>query len=83
MGNANETPVCFDTAPSYTTEETGTEQPKTLEYEKLHVTVLSAVLADGMKLPPYVILKHKTMLKEQLPIGIIARCQNKDGCLKT
>lgn len=42
-----------------------------------------AVLADGMKLPPYVILKRKTMPKEQLPTGIIVRCQTQDGCLKT
>lgn len=49
----------------------------------MHVTALSAMLADGMKLPPYVILKRKTMPKEQLPTGVIAGCQNKDGCLKT
>lgn len=42
----------------------------------MHFTVTLAVLADGMKLPPYVVLKHKTMPKEQLPTGIIVRCQN-------
>lgn len=86
MGNANETPACFDRAPSYTTEEIGTEfviVKKTLGNEKVHVAVLLAALADGMKLPPYVIPKRKTMPKEQLPTGIIARCQNQDRCLKT
>lgn len=49
----------------------------------MHFTVMLAVLADGIKLPPYVVLKRKTMLKEQLPTGIIVRCQNQDGWLKT
>ncbi|NXI46847.1 POGK protein, partial [Galbula dea] len=39
-------------------------------------TAASFVLADGIKLPPYVILKRKTMLKDQLPTGIIVGCQN-------
>ncbi|KFV69216.1 Pogo transposable element with KRAB domain, partial [Dryobates pubescens] len=37
-----------------------------------------AALADGIKLPPYVILKRKTMLKDQLPTGIIVRCQTQE-----
>lgn len=49
----------------------------------MHFTVMLAVLADGIKLSPYVVLKRKTMLKEQLPTGIIVRCQNQDGWLKT
>ncbi|KFV07007.1 Pogo transposable element with KRAB domain, partial [Tauraco erythrolophus] len=49
---------------------------KTLGNEKMCITVMLAVLADGIKLPPYVILKRKTMLKDQLPTGIIVRCQN-------
>jgi hypothetical protein len=34
-----------------------------------------AALADHSKLPPYMILNHNTMPKEQLPRGIIFRCQ--------
>ena len=34
-------------------------------------------LADGTKLPPYVILKRKTMPKETMPAGIIVRAQEK------
>jgi hypothetical protein len=41
------------------------------------VTVMLVILADGSKLPPYVILNHKTMPKEQQPRGIIVRCQPK------
>jgi hypothetical protein len=41
----------------------------------MRVTVMLTVLADGTKLPPYVILNGKTMPKEQLPIGLIVRCQ--------
>jgi hypothetical protein len=36
-----------------------------------------AVLADGSKLPPYVILNHKTVPKEQMPTGINVRYQHK------
>ncbi|KFP45913.1 Pogo transposable element with KRAB domain, partial [Chlamydotis macqueenii] len=64
MGNADEAPA----QKSVTI--------KTLGNEKMCITVMLAVLADGIKLPPYVILKRKTMLKDQLPTGIIGRCQN-------
>lgn len=39
--------------------------------DKMGVTL--AVLADGGQVPPYVILNCKTMCKEQLTIGVIAR----------
>jgi hypothetical protein len=51
---------------------------KTSGYEKVCVTVMLAVLADGSKLPPCVFLNRKTMPKEQLSLGIIVRCQPKD-----
>lgn len=35
-----------------------------------------AMLTDGIILLPYAILKHKEMLKEELPTEIIVRCQN-------
>ncbi|NWU24713.1 POGK protein, partial [Dyaphorophyia castanea] len=63
MGNADETPVSFD-------------EPSNNVIEERHKILMLAVLADGIKLPPYVILKRKTMLKDQLPAGIIVRCQN-------
>lgn len=78
MGNADETPVSFDEPSNNVIEEIGTKSViiKTLGNEKMCITVMLAVLADGIKLPPYVILKRKTMLKDQLPTGIIVRCQN-------
>ncbi|KFP07499.1 Pogo transposable element with KRAB domain, partial [Calypte anna] len=78
MGNADETPVSFDEPSSNIIEEIGTKSViiKTLGNEKMCITVMLAALADGIKLPPYVILKRKTMLQDQMPTGIIVRCQN-------
>lgn len=78
MGNAAETPNSFDKPSNNIIEEIGTKSfiIKTLGNEKMCIIVMLAVLADGIKLPPYVILKRKTMLKDQLPTGIIVRCQN-------
>uniref|UniRef100_A0AAQ5X707 HTH CENPB-type domain-containing protein n=1 Tax=Amphiprion ocellaris TaxID=80972 RepID=A0AAQ5X707_AMPOC len=41
-----------------------------------------ACLADGTKLPPYVVLKRKTVPKEAMPAGIIVRAQEK-GWMET
>jgi hypothetical protein len=46
--------------------------------EKARIAVMLGVLADGRKLPPYVILRRKTMPKEKLPAGPVFRCQEKD-----
>ena len=45
--------------------------------EKSRITVMIGVTADGRQLLPYVILKRKTLPKEQLPAGIIFRAQEK------
>lgn len=37
---------------------------------KMYITALSAVLADGIKVPSTLTLKRKTVLKEHLPSGI-------------
>jgi len=42
-----------------------------------YITVKLAVLADRSKLQPNKILNHKTIPKEQIPQGIIVRCQPK------
>lgn len=39
----------------------------------MYLTAMSAVLADGVKAPSSLTLKRKTMLKEQLPTGIIIK----------
>ena len=49
----------------------------TFGYEKMHVTVMLVVLADGTKFPSYMILNCKTMPREQLPRRFIVRCHPK------
>jgi hypothetical protein len=58
------------------------------------MTITLHVLADGRKLPPYVILRWKTIPQEKLPAGPIFWCQENgwktqrahdlpdQGCLK-
>jgi len=78
IGDANEMSVYSDMPSNYTVEkETKSVAIKTLCYEKIHVTLMLVVPVDGRKLPHYTSLKCKTMPKEQLPRGIIARCQPK------
>lgn len=77
IGNCDQTPVFFY-MPSNTTVNTKGEKTvmiRTTGCEKLRVTVMLACLADGSKLPPYVILKRKTMPKEALPKGVFVRVQ--------
>lgn len=45
--------------------------------EKNKIATLLVVLADKAKLPPYIILKRKTIPKGKLPEGAIFRCQDK------
>jgi hypothetical protein len=63
---------------SYTVDDTGVKSLliKTSGSEKMRVTVMLMVLADETKLPPHVILILRTMPEEQLPIGLIVRCQS-------
>jgi hypothetical protein len=49
----------------------------TFGYEKMHVPVMLVVLADGSKLPSYMILNCKTMPREQLPRRFNVRCHPK------
>jgi hypothetical protein len=78
IGDANEIPVYSDMPSNYTVdEEAKSVAIKTLGYEKMHVTVMLVVPVDGSKLPHYTSLNCKTVPKEQLPRGIIARCQPK------
>jgi len=77
IGDANEMPVYSDMPSNYNVEEAKLVAIKTLGYEKMRVTVMLAVPADGSKLPHYTSLNCKTVPKEQLPRGIIARCQPK------
>ncbi|CAI7891540.1 unnamed protein product [Closterium sp. NIES-53] len=50
---------------------------RTAGYEKERVTVMLAVTARGLKLPPYVIFKCKTIPKVPIPAGVVVRAQEK------
>jgi hypothetical protein len=73
MGNADETPVFFDMPANTTLDTKGSKSVlvKTTGHEKLKITVMLSVLADGRKLTPFVILRRKNLPKEKLPAGII------------
>uniref|UniRef100_A0A1A7X7M9 HTH CENPB-type domain-containing protein n=1 Tax=Iconisemion striatum TaxID=60296 RepID=A0A1A7X7M9_9TELE len=79
IGNADQTPVFFDMPSSVTVHKKGEKSVivKSTGNEKNRVTVMLACLADGTKLPPYVILKRKTVPKEPMPVGIVVRAQEK------
>uniref|UniRef100_A0A671NPD7 HTH CENPB-type domain-containing protein n=1 Tax=Sinocyclocheilus anshuiensis TaxID=1608454 RepID=A0A671NPD7_9TELE len=84
MGNADQRPVFFDMPTSATIHKKGEKSVivKSTGNEKSRVTVMLACLADGTKLPPYVILKSKTVPKEGIPTGIIV-CAQKKGWMET
>jgi hypothetical protein len=79
MGKANETPVFFDMVANTTVDTKGSKSVlvKTTGHEKLRITVMLSVLADGRKPTPFVILKRKNLPKENRPTGIIFKCNEK------
>jgi hypothetical protein len=63
IGNADETAVFFDMPRNYTANFKGKKQVpmKITSYEKFRVTVTLCITANSKKLPPYIILKRKTV----------------------
>lgn len=45
--------------------------------ERQRCTATLCITADGRKLPPYIVLRRKTLLKEKFPQGIIVHVQDK------
>uniref|UniRef100_A0A674NL54 HTH CENPB-type domain-containing protein n=1 Tax=Takifugu rubripes TaxID=31033 RepID=A0A674NL54_TAKRU len=84
IGNADQTPAFFDMPTPVTVHKKGEKSViiKSTGNEKSRVTVMLACLADGTKLPPYVVLKRKTVPNEAMPAGIIVRAQEK-GWMET
>uniref|UniRef100_A0A3Q2X9R6 Pogo transposable element derived with KRAB domain n=2 Tax=Hippocampus comes TaxID=109280 RepID=A0A3Q2X9R6_HIPCM len=86
IGYADQTPVFFDMPTLVTVHKKGEKSVpgiiKSTGNEKSCVTVMLSCLADGTKLPPYVVLKRKTVPKEAMPAGIIIRAQEK-GWMET
>ena len=77
IGNADQTPVTFD-LPSETTVSIKGARSVTMRStgnEKNRFTVMLGCMADGTKLPPYVVFKRKTMPKDKFPSGVIVRVQ--------
>ncbi|XP_028936453.1 pogo transposable element with KRAB domain isoform X2 [Ornithorhynchus anatinus] len=76
MGNADETPICLE-VPSRVTVDYQAGRPvlvKTPGREKLKVTAMLGVLADGRKLPPFVILRGTYIPPGRFPGGMEVRC---------
>ena len=84
MGNTDQTPVYFNMPAPVTVHKKGEKSVlvKSTGNEKSRITVMLACLADGTKLPPYVILRRKTIPKDPMPPGIIVRAQEK-GWMET
>ncbi|CAI7914821.1 unnamed protein product [Closterium sp. NIES-54] len=49
----------------------------TVGYEKERLTIMMAMTAGGLKLPPYVAFKRKTMPKIPVPQGVVIRAHEK------
>jgi hypothetical protein len=73
IGNLNQTPVYSDMLLNATMEEKGVKTflIRGLGSDKTRIAIMLNVLANGHKLPQYVILLRKTMLKETLPAGLV------------
>ena len=72
-------PLTFDMLMSHTvdTVEQKTINIRTTGHEKVNFTCVLAVTAEGYKLPPMLIFKMKTVLKEKFPRGIVVKVNPK------
>ncbi|CAI7764858.1 unnamed protein product, partial [Closterium sp. NIES-53] len=77
--NADQTPLFLEMPAERTLEMKGarTVHVPTAGYEKERLTVMLAVTAGGMKLPPYVVFKRETLPKIPVPRGVVIRVQDK------
>ena len=77
IGNADQTPLPFDLPSEKTVTSKGARSVimRSKRNKKNRFTVILGCMADGTKLPPYVVFKRKTMPKDKLPSGVIVRVQ--------
>ncbi|CAI7903507.1 unnamed protein product [Closterium sp. NIES-54] len=77
--NADQTPLFLEMPAERTLEMKGarTVHVRSVGYEKERVTVMLAVTTSGLKLPPYVVFKRKTIPKVPIPAGVVVRAQDK------
>lgn len=78
--NMDEVPLTFDIPMNRTIESKGASSVniRTTGHEKASFTVVLACTASGKKLPPMVIFKRKTAIKDKLPPGVVVH-QNEKG----
>ncbi|CAI7803726.1 unnamed protein product [Closterium sp. NIES-54] len=69
--NADQTPLFLEMPQERTLEMKGarTVHVRTAGYEKERLTIMLAVTASSLKLPPYVVFKRKTIPKVKVPRG--------------
>ncbi|CAI7878390.1 unnamed protein product [Closterium sp. NIES-54] len=81
--NEDQTPLFLEMPAERTLEMKGarTVHVRSAGYEKERVTVMLAVTASRLKLPPYVVFKRKTIPKVPIPAGkrstVVVRAQDK------
>ena len=77
IGNADQNPLTFDLPSEKTVTIKGAKSVimRSTGNEKNRLTVMLGCIADGTKLPPYVVFKRKTMPKDKFPSGVIVRVQ--------
>ena len=77
IGNADQTSLTFDLPSEKTVTIKGARSVimRSTGNEKNRFTVMLGCMADGTKLPPYVVFKRKTMPKDKFPTGMIVRVQ--------
>ena len=73
IGNADQTPVTFDILRGTTITVKGEHDVtiNTSGHKEDRFTARLTCTADSGKLPPYVVLKRKTLPKNKFPAGII------------
>jgi len=72
IGNMDETPMAFNLPSQSTIEECGkrTVSILTTGHERTNFTVTLTCLADGTKLPPFIIFKLVNVPREKFPDGV-------------
>ena len=77
--NMDEVPLSFDMPLTRTINTKGESSVpiKTTGHEKSNFTVVMSCTASGIKLPPMVIFKRKTMPKDKFPAGIVVHVNPK------
>jgi len=79
LGNADQTPLTFDLPydTTITHKNSKSVSIRTTGNEKNRFAVMLGCMADGTKLPPYVIFKRKTMPKGDFPRDVVVRVHEK------